>query len=230
MKKNLFKALLPLFTLLLLNCKKDEPFTAPDDTFIVGPSNGFVKIEKFDSLYVKYDELLIDLDGLGSDDLRLLSYFASSAGGYRVHESYVEVLNNMYGISVIDITDTIRSCENKINSTVSSWTYYNKASNFLCDSQYIDTIAYIISTTHPRVYSDGDTVTKSGIWEKGKLTLFHHDHSIFFQSTYDIITGNWNNQNMKYLVFNKNGTDEYGWIKISLVGLEIQVHEIARPS
>jgi hypothetical protein len=235
MKKNIIKVLLPLFTFLFVNCKKDDTIMPLNDTFIIIPSNEFVKIEELDSTYVKYDgnffdELLIDVDRDGFDDFKLLSSYTGSAGGIREIESYIEVLNHAYKISVINITDTTRACISPINDTVNFTTYYNNYSNFLCNSQSTDTIAYINSTTHPRIYSTGDTVSQSGIWEGGKMTLSYYDYSTHFFSAYSIIKGNWNNQNMKYLVFNKDGTDEFGWIKLSIVGHnEIQVHEIARP-
>lgn len=96
--------------------------------------------------------------------------------------------------------------------------FYNNYSNATCPEDGNDTIYAIRNLSYPKIYVKGDTVNFSESWLNEELILSYFDNSIGDRTSYKILRGNWNNSNMKYILFRikKTSKSYYGWLKLSV--------------
>lgn len=211
--------------ILLIGCKKDNE-DLPEVDFVVGETSSRMIIHTYDStIYIRNwdDNFSFDIDQDGINDFRIISVHVTSPGGINDQEASVEILNKSIEISSGYDIDSIFNCSFYHNDTLYSTSYFNRRSGYECYGN--ETFLRIDTTIHPLVYSKGSTV-RDLIWKKGNIVLSHYVNDAFWlpppHHNY-ILYGNWNNANMKYVVFRINGSEtRYGWLKLSI----LDYHEI----
>ncbi len=246
MKKVNFLIVL-LITISLINgCKKETSESSKpsvkseeeiDKKFKIGKDNVLVDIIKFDSSisinapWHSNAIAYLDVDKNGVSDFEIKCNWAISPGGVNVQSSSIKILNPSIYISVIEVSDTSHLCES-INYKM----YYNNNSNYICCDSCKNTTYPSEIYNYPYIYHIGDTLNHLEKWLNNELTLSYYDHSshsgypTLYKFLCDIKRGNWNNQNMKYILFKKEHNDKflYGWIRISLENYSnIRVYEYA---
>ncbi len=245
MNRNTFTIIVSIFTLILLNnCEKqtNEPSdssTKLDSKFIIGLNNDCIDIttlnptiEIIAPAYI-YTHQNFDIDKDGISDFELRSDHISSPGGLKYQKSSIKIVNSSFQISVIEMSDTLHRCIHSINDTIISYMVYNNYSNVTCSGDGIDSVYSPNTFSYPKIYSTGDTLNLTESWSNDDLTLSYYNYMYFLISppiTYSIVRGNWNNQNMKYVLFKKDheGIYIYGWLRLSIDNIkEIRFYEYA---
>jgi hypothetical protein len=245
MKSKTLITLLMLIIILFNSCKKESLKTSEHcdietynyNSFPIGAESCFMNITSLDSTIKvnappRENRLKgLDIDNDGYHDFEIYSNHPYTLGGIRLLRSSIKVMDSTIFISTIEMTDTVYRCLNISNNIV---TYYNNFSTFSCDGDGIDSLYSTDNFSYPKIYSIGESLMNNETWKNDIFTLSFYDFS--FKSfniprlSYDIIRGNWHNQNMKYILFKKVNSDKtiYGWLKVSVNNYkEIQVHEYA---
>lgn len=231
--KNIIKIVFVLASSILMftACDKDNEDQNNDNSnisnFIIGKDNGAVTITAFSPAVIIYGEgssyqnHLIDMNNDGVNDIDLRSYFSVSPGGVNNKYSYIKSINPSFEISSILSVDTIYLCNEQENDTITHFTFFNSASGFSC-SGVIDSVLAPYTTNCSQIYSNGENIDSNTIWSSNELMFSNFNNSASFWDNkfteYNILIGNWNNQDLMYVLvkYNNNGTIRYGWIKIGV--------------
>ena len=236
-------SIIVLFLMLILinGCKKekDKPLDTEID-FIIGTENDFVDITKFDStikiIATSYNSINVDfdIDKDGIPDFKIRSDYETSPGGINYQKSSIKVVNSLFQISTIDMFDTLHKCTQITNDTIITYIIYNNYSTYTCNGDGIDSTYSPNIFSIPKIYSMGDRLTYNEFWSSEDLIFSYYDQSYQWvyppYISYSVIRGNWNNQNMKYILFRKENNNKslYGWLRLSIDNYrEIRVYEYA---
>ena len=222
------------------NCEPCITNTANDKSFIIGTESDFINITKFDSTIKviapahDFANENFDVDKDGVNDFEIRSDHGISPGGVNYQQSSIKILNSSFQISVFEMSDTLHRCMQVAYDTLIAYVYYNNYSNYTCSGNGIDTTYSPNNVYYPSIHSTGDSLTLNENWHGDDLTFSYYDqsyHGWFAPFTsYLIVRGNWNNQNMKYVLFKKeyNDTELYGWLRLSIDNYkEIRIYEYA---
>ncbi len=238
--KNIISIISLIFAIILISgCKKE---TYENKRFIIGVDNDFVDITILDSTIKiiapghNHTSENFDVDNDGVIDFEIHSEHGMSPGGYNYQESSIKIVNSSFQISVIEMSDTLQRCMHMQveYDTVIYYIYYNNYSAYTCYGDGIDTTFSPNIFYYPSIHMPGESLTQLETWSGDDLTLSSYDGSnyIWFPhyKLYSVLRGNWNNQNMKYILFKKeyNSIALYGWLRLSIDNYkEIRVYEYA---
>ena len=244
--KSIISITVLILTIILINgCGKEtcEPCyteTDYDKTFIIGTENGFIDITTLDSTIKiiapahDYTNEIFDIDKDGIPDFEIHSDHGISPGGINYQKSSIKVVNSFFQISIIEMSDTLHRCMQITNDTIVTYIFYNNYSSYSCYGDGIDTTYSPNIFSYPKSYSTGDSLNDNESWTNEDLTLSYYDNSYHGwyppYIAYSIMRGNWNKQNMKYILFKKESNDKnlYGWLRLSIDNYkEIRVYEYA---
>lgn len=232
--KTIILIIVPILSVILINGCTKEPcevktnqVSTNGNIFTIGNKSYYVDVTTLDSaieisaMVHSYTSKKFDIDKDGTPDFELYSDYSISPGGINYQKSMIKVLNPIFHISTIKMSDTLYKCKQITNDTIVTYTIYNNYSNFSCNG--IKTTFSPNIYTYPKVYSKGDSLTYNESWINKDLILSFNDRSAFIFghpsiTIHSIIRGNWNNKNLKYLLFKKeyNGKNYYGWLKLSI--------------
>lgn len=233
-----------IILILLYNCKKDvcetcDCISKQNSDFVISYNYECINITTFDSTIEiipyagDFKNYEFDVDNDSVADFELYSKHSISRSGSGYEKSAIKIVNPSYEISVAEFPDTLHKY-----TTSAAITYYNSYVDFSNDwtKQWEghDTIISYSIKIYPEAYSLGDTLTSNALWSNDDLILSYFDGTcdqmvepmICWKELY----GNWNNQNMKYIIFRKknNGKDLHGWLRLSIDNItEIRVYEYA---
>ncbi len=225
--KNYFPLLLIIVT--FASCSKEK-----DSSFVIGVDNDSMNTFTLDSAVeiiapaLSVNEFELDIDNDGINDFKLVSEHNVSSGGVNQRGSFLIVLNTSFLVSTTEMIDTTYQCYNfSLNST----TTYNNFYSYSCLTEN-DSIQSINIFEYPKVYSSGDSYNCNESWLNSELILSYLNNSSSNigppYSNHNIVRGNWNLQNMKYILISKDIGPKslYGWIKLSVENFkEIQFIE-----
>jgi hypothetical protein len=241
MRKSNYLVMFSVLLGLILSCKKEpiEPINS-DGSLIFGNIPPNFNITTFDSsvsiiaAWHSSASYQFDIDSDGVNDFKLNSVYSASPGGIDQREASIDVLNSTFQISVSTLLDSIFQCKYIENDTLKSITYYNGIGGYSCSGSNLNSFSRVDTTVCPKIYSIGDTIGNEGNWVSNsvKFSIFNNDNLwvLFPVQNTCIFRGNWNNTNMKYLLFriNNNGQFRYGWLKLSIDEYNhIRFHEYA---
>lgn len=221
----------------ITSCSKKKD-NSSGSTFVIGNVTDFMVVNTFDTsiniIAPSQDDsqYQFDINDDGIFDFEFLSEHVLSSGGLNYRESSIQILNETIQISMIEMIDTTHECISILNDTSIIWSFiYNNYANATCQEDGIDSILSIQSLSYPNINSKGDSIYFTESWSSGTQILSYYDNSNNgISNSYKILRGNWNNSNMKYILFRirKNSRYYYGWLKLSVNDYkEIRFYEYA---
>lgn len=227
-----------LSSIIFIGCSKiKDPFPVEEikDSFAVGVNNSAVNVVTLDSaitiigygLSATFD---IDIDQNGNADLTLSSSWTHSNGGFFNYSTGISNINSSYKVSTIEMpVDTFYRCIDTINNITR---FYNSFFNWSC-SNGVNSITSIATTRvkYPKVYNANYSPNNTESWLNTILKLSEYSGSSLPANPQRYyVYGNWNNEQLKYILIKKdNGSNPlYGWIKLSVTNhYEITLYEYA---
>lgn len=224
-----------------IGCGSGEEDEFSDSIFIVGETNESVALTTYEPVLELRESYELDVDKDSVMDFKLIvSNWMGMTMVY--HHSSIQVLNNSFEISVVELPDTVRRCReySEEKQLYVASVSYNTYSGYTCSGDRMTTIAQINRGAYPVVYSLGDTIKGKELW----INKFqqHNTFHLAYESDNRLvttdrmhqqftITGTWlGDQSNKYLVFRKvsNGGDMYGWLRLSVSSFcDVRIHEYA---
>lgn len=221
--------------LLLSSCHKDY-LIERDSSIIIGDvSDEFIisTLESPDTLNANYnqsDELAIDLNNDGQNDILITSWLFGSPGQGADYGSYIEPINNKTSILSFEKKDTVFYFQVRDTVYHSNFTeifngiYYESVNRHNSDS-----IHTITKRSYPLFLKEQDVINSNESWENDQLTFRATgyrggqqeqtnddiNHIIYYDRIYNnLLYGDWPIDEIKYIGIKYN--DQLGWIKVKL--------------
>jgi hypothetical protein len=221
--------------LFLLSCKKEKIIDRMPTIKIDEVSNYFIvsTLEYPDTLQAQYnhsDELAIDLNNDGQNDINVVCWLFGSPGWGTDNGSYIEPLDNKTAILSFEKEDTVFYYHQQDTVYQQNFTeIFNSTVYENVNSHNSDSIYSITERSYPIFLKKDDEIGLDEKWGNQKLTFRtngtggsqyqqtndNENHIIYYNSiVYSKHYGNWPIGEIYYLGVKYN--DQLGWIKLKL--------------